>query len=186
MVSGVGRQIELGKDARDVALDRGSRYDELVCDVSVGSSLGDQSEDLALAICQIVDRVARSSTARESRKDGRIDRRTATGDLRYGSGEVFAAPDALFQEIPKGLCPFIVAESRRHVRAPQAGAFARRAAPVSPLAVRGDVRQAGCGAAARAIWSTNSPVICLVAAFRRLYALIVAIATTSAASCGSM
>ena len=38
----------------------------------------------------------------------------------------------------------------------------------------------------RAIRSTHSPVICLVATFARLYALIVAIATTSAASCGSV
>ena len=54
------------------------------------------------------------------------------------------------------------------------------------LAARGDVRQAAWGTAARAIWSTNWPVICLVATFTRLYALIVAIATTSAASCGSL
>ncbi len=36
------------------------------------------------------------------------------------------------------------------------------------------------------IWATHSPLICRVAAFRRLYALIVAIATTSAASWGSL
>jgi hypothetical protein len=48
------------------------------------------------------------------------------------------------------------------------------------------VHQAARGTAARAIWSTNWPVICLVATFTRLYALIVAIATTSAASCGSL
>ena len=38
----------------------------------------------------------------------------------------------------------------------------------------------------RAMRSTHAPVICLVATFARLYALIVAIATTSAASCGSV
>ena len=36
------------------------------------------------------------------------------------------------------------------------------------LAARGDGRQAAWGMAARAIWSTNSPVICLVATFTRL------------------
>jgi hypothetical protein len=58
-VLGVGRQRELGEDVANVRLDRLDAEPQALGDRAVAEALGDEREDLALAVAELGQAVAR-------------------------------------------------------------------------------------------------------------------------------
>jgi hypothetical protein len=113
MVGRVGPHAELGEDAGDVPLNRGNGYDEFAGDEPVGSSFGDQGEDLALSFGQIVNRVVRSPPAGESSDDSWIDGAPTLCYSMHGRREVLEVPDARLQQISEA--SRLAAQNRQRV-----------------------------------------------------------------------
>src|SRR3954471_14285845 len=93
-----GGQIELAEDTRDVALDRALGDEQLLLDRPVGEALGNQAQHLALAVGQLVERVA-AVAADHQGDDLRVERRATVGHAAHGLDEALDLDDAVLQQV---------------------------------------------------------------------------------------
>src|SRR3954468_8013019 len=99
MIVGRRYQLELREDAGDVGLDRLGGQEEALADRLVRAALGDEGEDLALPLGQVVERDAGATPADELGDHLGVDDRPASRDSTDGVGEVLEILDAVLQEI---------------------------------------------------------------------------------------
>src|SRR4029453_1207856 len=92
------RQIELAEDRLDVALDGARAEKELLADRAVRAALGDEREDVALAVGQLLERRAAAATD-ERLHDLRVERGSARGDALDGADELGDVAHAVLQQV---------------------------------------------------------------------------------------
>ena len=98
-----GRELELGEDARDVALDHALAHAEAVGDRLVGLALGHAPEHLALARRELVERALGAAAVEHPRHDLGIERRAALPDLAHRVGERVAVGHAVLEQVADAL-----------------------------------------------------------------------------------
>ena len=97
------RQPELGEDARHMLLDGAERDHELFRNRLVRAAFRHQSQHLALAGRQLVDRIVTPAASDELRHDRRIERRSTLRDTPHRSRELVHVGDAIFQQVTDAL-----------------------------------------------------------------------------------
>jgi hypothetical protein len=101
----IGRlmKAELIEDAGHVPLDSGHGDDQLVGDADIGTTFGDQRQDLPLAWRKVIDRTGFALAPDQPGDHVRIKHRAAVGDAAHGIGEHAQIADLLLQHVPDTL-----------------------------------------------------------------------------------
>ena len=99
MVAGVGRQAQLGEDARDVLLDCALGDEEPVADRLVRPALRHQLEHLALARRELGEWVVLAAPADELGDDGGIERRPSLSDPAHGRCELADVRHTVLEQV---------------------------------------------------------------------------------------
>jgi hypothetical protein len=99
VISRVGREAELGEDARDVTLHRRDRHDQLLGDEPVRPSLRDELQNFELSRRQLVEWIMWLLARGETTYHHRIDRGPAVGDPAYGGREILRVADPGLEQV---------------------------------------------------------------------------------------
>ena len=101
---GIGRrQGELGEDVGDVLFDGAVADHQGPGDGSVGSALGHEPKDLALAGRQRAQRVSSPRPGKELGNDLGVERGAAFADPRNGIEKLRHVSDAVFQQVTQAV-----------------------------------------------------------------------------------
>ena len=96
---GVGGEVELAEDAAHVRFDRLAGDEELLGDAAVGLALGDQREHLALAWCELGERVAGDGRAEKLFDERGLDDGSSGGDLLERGDERGDVGDPILEQV---------------------------------------------------------------------------------------
>jgi hypothetical protein len=95
------RDMQLHEDALDVLLDRALGDEEPLGDGTIGPALGHGSEDLTLAVGEVVDWIVTGpSTPDQLSHDRRIEGRPSLADAMHRIRELVQVGNAVLQQVP--------------------------------------------------------------------------------------
>jgi hypothetical protein len=99
VVVGGDVQVEPGEDAVHMGLHRLGAEEQALADGLVGAALGHEGEHLALSLGQLLDGIARASSADQLRHHLRINHRSTGGNAAHGVDHLVHVGDAVLEQV---------------------------------------------------------------------------------------